>query len=83
MGAGIYLTFMVDITGEAVSLLTEIQSGYGMSVPLVPTPWDLCWQPSVSLCGLWVSSIMAVPIFYVVMVLKRKTFFFSCDWFPC
>lgn len=59
MGAGIYLTFMVDVMGEMVSLSTNrdqerVQHDCALWVPI---PWDLCWQQTMSLCGL-----VSVPV---------------------
>lgn len=74
MDAGIYLTFMVDVRTETVSLSLKPRSRSSTSqlCPLGAIPWDLCWQQSFSLSGPWVCPSMAIPIFYGVMTLKIK-----------
>lgn len=76
MGAGIYLTFMVDVKGKMVFLsLKQDQEWVQHDCALwVLIPWDLCWQQRISLCGPWVCPSMAIPIFYGVMILKMKIF---------
>ena len=76
MGAGIYLTFTVDVRREVVSLsLKQDQEWVQHDCALwVPIPWDLCWQQSVGLSGPRVCPSMAIPIFYGVMILKIKIF---------
>lgn len=53
MGAGIYLTFMVDVRAQMVSLsLNQDQEWVQHDCALwVLIPRDLCWQQSISLCG--------------------------------
>lgn len=52
MDAGIYLTFVVDVMGEMVSLSINQDQGRARhdSAVWVPIPWDFCWQETVSLC---------------------------------
>lgn len=74
MGAGIYLTFMVDVRTETVSLSLKPRSRVSTArlCPLGAIPWGLCRQQNVSLSGPWVCPSMAIPIFYDVMTLKIK-----------
>ena len=74
MGAGIYLTFMVDVRTETVSLSLKPRSRVSTArlCPLGAIPWGLCRQQNVSLSGPWLCPSMAIPIFYGVMTLKIK-----------
>lgn len=74
MGAGIYLTFMVDVRTQTVSLSLKPRSRVSTAwlCPLGAIPWGLFQQQNVSLSGPWVCPSMAIPIFYGVMTLKIK-----------
>ena len=76
MGAGIYLTFMVDVRGKTVFLsLNQDQEWLQRDRAFwVLIPWDFCWQQNISLWGPWVCPSMAILIFYGVMILKIKIF---------
>lgn len=75
MGAGIYLTFMVDVIGEMVSLSINQDQGRvrHVSAVWVPIPWDHCWQQTVSLD----LPQYGVPAFYVVMMGRGVFLFFQ------
>lgn len=52
MDAGIYLTFMVDVRGKwFFCLLTEIKSGYSMTVPSGCSSRGTSVGSTVSVCG--------------------------------